>query len=192
MHVGAMRGLVISRRLVAFLAAGVLGLALPLASVAVAYNDADNLPCKWPNASSIVVQYHWGSSINVSGNWANAFRLGNDRWNGAGTKVSLFYSSSSQATADVYSAADGATGKTQPICRIGTIGEMASFNSYGNVLYNPDATGDYLEMQRTAVHEFGHGLGLGHSFDTNAVMYRSNLGLYPNADDIAGINSLYP
>lgn len=167
-------------------------LILASGQVANAFNNFDNPACKWPNGASVVVQYHWGPSINVSGNWANKFRLGNDHWNAAGTKVSLFFNSSAAATADVYSAADGWTGKTQIVCRIGTFGEMAEFHSYGNTLYNPDATGNLLEMERTTTHEFGHGLGLGHSTDTTAVMYSSNAAVIPNADDIAGLNSLYP
>lgn len=170
----------------------VVVLVLASGQLAAAFNNQDNPACKWPNGASVVVQYHWGPSINVSGNWANKFRLGNDHWNAAGTKVSLFFNSSSAATADVYSAADNATGKTQIVCRVGTFGEMAEFHSYGNVMYNPDATGDLLEMERTTTHEFGHGLGLGHSFDTSAVMYFSNSAIFPNADDIAGLNSLYP
>jgi hypothetical protein len=56
-------------------------------------------------------------------------------------------------------------------------------------------SGDVIRLLDTAIHELGHGLGLGHSEDQNAIMFPS----YDNGivkielgqDDIAGIQSLY-
>jgi hypothetical protein len=49
------------------------------------------------------------------------------------------------------------------------------------------------DFRRIAVHELGHGLGLGHEDSVEAIM-QSQAGdiEYPTADDIAGVNFLYP
>ena len=49
------------------------------------------------------------------------------------------------------------------------------------------------DFRRIAVHELGHGLGLGHE-DSVAAIMQSVAGdmEYPTADDIAGVNFLYP
>lgn len=57
--------------------------------------------------------------------------------------------------------------------------------------------GGIVDVWATATHEIGHGLGLGHSEDTNASMYYA---IYigsthqrdPNSDDIVGLEQLYP
>ena len=55
--------------------------------------------------------------------------------------------------------------------------------------------GDTVRLLDTMIHELGHGLGLGHSEDINAIMYPSYDPSVPKqalgADDIAGIQSLY-
>lgn len=52
-----------------------------------------------------------------------------------------------------------------------------------------------VRLLEVAIHEFGHGLGLDHSDDPNAIMFPSYDGnaikLSLGADDIAGIQSLY-
>jgi Matrixin len=54
---------------------------------------------------------------------------------------------------------------------------------------------DAFDLERIAIHEIGHSLGLGHSDTANAVMWpfvgseEINVGLHP--DDITGIQSLY-
>lgn len=53
--------------------------------------------------------------------------------------------------------------------------------------------GTATTLYQTAMHEFGHALGLDHSTDVNAIMY-PNLGVSDtnlDASDIAGIQSLY-
>jgi|GEM_PF-4505342 len=51
---------------------------------------------------------------------------------------------------------------------------------------------DY-DLYSVALHEAGHGLGLGHSADPNAVMYPTYIGVVNDlrSDDIAGIRQLY-
>jgi hypothetical protein len=49
------------------------------------------------------------------------------------------------------------------------------------------------DLRRIAVHELGHGLGLGHEDAAEAIMQSTAGDLeYPTADDIAGVNFLYP
>ena len=50
-----------------------------------------------------------------------------------------------------------------------------------------------VDLVTVAIHELGHSLGLGHSSDTNAVMYAYYTGIRRNlnADDIAGIQAIY-
>ena len=57
--------------------------------------------------------------------------------------------------------------------------------------------GSQVDVWATAAHEIGHGIGLGHSSDTNATMYfaifiGSTHQRNPNADDISGLEQLYP
>jgi hypothetical protein len=54
-----------------------------------------------------------------------------------------------------------------------------------------------IYVENTAAHEFGHALGMGHSADPDATMYAvssycSTSGLTLNADDLSGVEALYP
>ena len=63
---------------------------------------------------------------------------------------------------------------------------------------NPSGPGgNQVDVWATNTHEVGHGLGLGHSSDTDASMYSaifvgSTHQRDPNSDDIAGLEQLYP
>jgi len=69
----------------------------------------------------------------------------------------------------------------------------------GDLHFDEDETwrvgaGTGIDMDWVALHELGHSLGLGHSAETNAVMYPFYTGSRPatlDADDIAGIRALY-
>ena len=57
-------------------------------------------------------------------------------------------------------------------------------------IYSGTGTGN--DFRRVAVHELGHGLGLSHA-GSNAIMYEFVSSIeVPQADDIAGVNSVYP
>jgi len=67
------------------------------------YNEYD-FQCSWsnPSGSYLYVNWKWGPNINVSGGWANDFRLGSSAWSNAGTKLRLGYSSAAVSDVDTY------------------------------------------------------------------------------------------
>jgi len=168
-----------------------LGFALYTAGAA-AYNDSCPTDCpgnnaRWPYGA---VNWRWGSSINTSGYWANGFRLASDAWSNAGASVWLSYSSSAQSFADVYSAVDGYDGVNY--WWYNCCWTIAEFNAYGNVNNVGDSIGYYTRIKQVAAHEMGHGLGMGHSSDSSAVMHSTAPTDTLSTDDITGINSMYP
>ncbi|MEK7866646.1 MAG: matrixin family metalloprotease [Planctomycetota bacterium] len=70
-------------------------------------------------------------------------------------------------------------------------------NSLGGDMHVNEAytwhVGSDYDLYSVALHESGHGLGLGHSADPNAVMYPTYIGVVNDlrSDDIAGIRQLY-
>ena len=168
-------------------------LILALGATAVAYNNSENPSCTWTNGTTVQVNWAWGASINTSGYWANGYRLASDAWTQAGTKVHVGYSSSAASQANVYSYANGLDGENDYWCHAPDIWNgMAYTYSYGNLYYNGDSSGYYTRIKQVTAHEFGHGLALGHSTDSTAVMCVSSCSDTPRSDDIAGLNSLYP
>ena len=70
-------------------------------------------------------------------------------------------------------------------------GHFDDDETWGTVEQSPDR----IRLLEVALHEIGHGLGLGHTDDENAIMYPSYNPSAPKtqlgADDIAGIQELY-
>ena len=67
------------------------------------------------------------------------------------------------------------------------------FNSSVNWgVFNGVGGGGQIDFRRTAVHELGHGVGLGHVADTSAIMFQNITSVeVPNADDLNGVASMY-
>lgn len=178
-------------RIVAALAGLVLGFTLYAASAA-AYNDSCPQYCpgsgaKWPSGA---VQWKWGTTINPSGYWASGFSLASDAWFNAGAGIWPSYSSSAQAKVDVYSAQDQNDGVNY--WGYNCCWTIAWFDAYGNTGYVPDTLGNYTRIKQVSIHEMGHGLGLGHSTGFNAVMQANSPSTTLAADDIIGLNAMYP
>ncbi|XP_026432446.1 metalloendoproteinase 1-like [Papaver somniferum] len=75
----------------------------------------------------------------------------------------------------------------------GPDGEEAHLDADENWSSNPDQS--MIDLESLCLHELGHVLGLGHSSDTNAVMF-SGIGggqqkRKPTTDDINAISALY-
>lgn len=117
----------------------------------------------------------------MSGYWANGFRLASDAWVGAGAGIWPTFSSSGQAKADTYQSQDGHDGINY--WGYNCCWTIAWFDAYGNSLRVPDLVENY---------EMGHGLGLGHSSTGNAVMQENAPSTTLAADDINGLNAMYP
>ncbi|KAI3853530.1 hypothetical protein MKX03_017261 [Papaver bracteatum] len=75
----------------------------------------------------------------------------------------------------------------------GPDGGEAHLDADENWSTNPDQS--MIDLETLCLHELGHVLGLGHSSDTNAVMFSGigggQLKRTPTADDINGISALY-
>ncbi len=181
------------RRPVSRLVILVLALSGLLASSAYAYNNYDP-ECWWSNPSGqyLYVNWKWGPNINISGGWADDYRLASTNWSNAGTKARMGYNSSAQDTADTYYTIENRPAYTEYWCNFNYT--MADAHAYGNLYAFSDSGTPDSYRRFAAAQEMGHTLGLGHSSDSGAVMYKFvNTGLYyPSSDDTAGLNTMYP
>lgn len=171
--------------------ASVLAVVLILSTQQVGWaaNDYDNR-CHWGGTQGTTrfVYYRWGPSINVSGPEANGFRLANSDWNALPSLIRLYYSSSATNTLDVYYApGDTKQGRTWQVCNWFYTYLMDSFDAKRNTAWPLDDWGN----KAVGGHEIGHGLGLGHSYDTNAIMHDPIYVNTPGSDDLTGLNQYY-
>lgn len=176
----------------AFTLAGILLASGLGANVAEAYNNYDN-PCRWWNTTPMNIYFDWGPNLqNPSYTWRLRFSDSVGDWNSIGTKPVVSWSSGSSNVLDSYTEADNNYGKTAITC---VFGFMNRFVAYANSNYGPSYNWDNNFMRSVTGHELGHGLGLGHSTVSPAIMNtsRDRYTIYvPQTDDRDGLNSLYP
>ena len=161
---------------------------------AVAYNNSDNMPCWWQNPpGTLQVNFKWGS-INTSGGWASDFQSAAGHWTNAGAAVGMAYNAGAAAEVHTYySSSDNRGGYTSMWCNVFPW-STADFDAFGNTYYASDAGGFNAYRRFVATHELGHGLSLGHSSSSSALMYGPSYGGFylPQTDDVNGLNAMYP
>lgn len=172
----------------ALVAALVAGVTLASGGVAIAYNNLDP-ECHWNNTTPLPVLYKFGPNLQTPGTqWRTAFNNAVGYWNVANIKPAFAYdASNSRNTLDTYSAADGFAGYAWWYCNV--LYYLDRFDAKGNVNYSRTNQ----EADEVAAQETGHGLGLGHSTVSPAVM-NVPYGTWgvPQPDDVNGVNSMYP
>jgi hypothetical protein len=150
-------------------------------------------PCTWPHTTgqSVYLWYQWGGQIDAAApdgiSWRQAFVTGANNWTYSATLVYV-QAGGANYTFDTYSAPNGTYGTTNTVwnTQTATCTYVQSSGNRGHQMTQYEA-GD------TAGHEIGHGLTLGESLDASALMYSAYNGvMYPQADDINGVNAMYP
>ena len=166
---------------------------------------------KWPNGSNPAVQLELGSA-------GRTLSDGNTSWNAA---VSPAVDMWNQVIGSIQVRAVNSTASISQGDRLNSLSFGSSFfghsfgsstlavTSYsysgstmteGDIVFNTAWTWDSyrgslrsaIDIQRVALHELGHLIGLAHSSVSNAIMYPSiNDSYLLTADDISGIQSLY-
>jgi Matrixin len=163
-----------------------------LTSRASAYNNYDNMPCKWAyggGSSQLNVTWRANPSYPPSGDYFSAFSEGRNDW--YDTNTPLVFQSSSSGTS-LHGA--GYFGTSYPLGSA-TLAASGSFCGSGATYLNMSRLDSlsYTSKRLTAGHELGHNAGLGHS-TASASLMRSpgNIAYYvPQADDVCGINTKY-
>ncbi len=127
----------------------------------------------------------------------NAIRQGLMEW----TKVSAVTFEEVDSADDADIEIRWVDSNTDPEGELGTVGGVLAycyFPRYGGDMFIDDAEpwtigdGGEFDLLATATHEMGHGIGLGHSEFTNAIMYPySGYADAIGPDDRAAIQSLY-
>jgi len=206
---GSIRRLLMRRNVLVIAASTVL-LCLASATTAAAYNNFDNIPCKWPYSggySQLTLYYSNAASPNTpSGDYASAPSAARTSWFNTSTPASFSFSGSSTSTHGVYALGSGAgLGVTATYCSGSTtVQDVVKLNS------STLGSGSYSAIfwkQFTAAHEQGHHINLGHSNHLPAIMQSpapSNPATFPTdpfpngnyngpvADDECGVNHSYP
>jgi hypothetical protein len=170
---------------------------------------------KWPGARTTF----YVDIPGAGGLWDDAFEEAMYRWNDATNfKFSIVRDSYADPCSDPnVSAAINGTAFSDTVCGLAWSDQVIAISLIWvrndrneivqtGVLFNTDEDWDVYsgpwwrdpyfgidDFRRIAVHELGHGLGLDHE-DSVAAIMQSVAGdiEYPTADDIAGVNFLYP
>lgn len=174
--------------------------------LARAYNNFDNISCRWSNPDDVAIVY-WKDdpSYPPSGDYVSAFSQARASWNNAATSA-IFVPTASNYTWGVRDYGD-TSGNL-----LGFVSGTCSSNNPWNY-YNLYANSGELDSdaqwthifykQLVGAHEGGHVIALGHSAVTPAVMHGGptpgfRLTPYPGgayngplADDECGVNTMY-
>jgi hypothetical protein len=170
-------------------------LILTTQSTAFGANNLD-VPCRWPDPGyrPFWISHWWGPNLVGSPDydWRIKFNLSQSDWNNTGGPIGWFESSASANKFDSYWASDGLYGMYSTSCSGGlAFSTTALANSAYGSSYNWNAN----FMRSVTGHESGHGLGLGHSTVTPAIMNtsRDRYTIYtPQTDDVNGLWQRYP
>lgn len=191
---------------VALLGTILLSAALPKAAHGYALEGP-----KWPNGSTPALQLELGSAGHTlsDGNtsWNAAVAPAADMWNQVMGNIQLTATNSSSAIIQgdhLNSLSFGSTffGHSfgSNTLAVTSYSYSGSTMTEADIVFNTAWTWDSyrgplqsnIDIQRVALHEIGHLIGMAHSTVSNTIMYPSINNAYTlTADDIAGIQSLY-
>jgi len=198
---------------------GALAALIALLAVAVGTFQPSNIGAyvlegpKWPNGSTVVMQLSLGNAGrtltdgNTSWNAAAAPAL--DSWNavvggmqfGKVMNSTAPVSSGDRVNSMAFSSTNFGQSFGSNTLAVTTYWFSGSTMTEADILFNSNQSWDsyrgalrsgVYDIQRVALHESGHALGMGHSNLSNAIMYAYINSSYTlQADDITGAQSLY-
>lgn len=148
--------------------------------------------CLWPHTPGqfTYIDYAWGTEIDwdPKTDWRSVYTSAQSDWNGAQGRLRVNYNAFSASLVTTYDALDGQGAFTNWQC---SGSSRYLFYTGGNRAYGPWSAG-YLNF--VGDQEWGHVFALGHSTVNPAVMQApwNGTSTYPQADDINGIDTLYP
>lgn len=181
-------------------------LELPLSQATFPYSL---LGCSWPHPPAPVVHYRINENCADCTGEGAAVQTATATWNAAGAYFSFAYTGTTSATTAAY---DGVNEIFwQNLGNVSTIAQTSiwytgstilefdmEFNDYYTFSTATTPPSDQYDVQTIALHEFGHSLGLADLYgtgDSAKVMYGygspGTTKRTLNADDIAGIQSIY-